>query len=272
MKSFEELKVSTRTIIATANVEMDTETIFKTIPIQEQWLNGEKMRIDVMYYKHEIRTTDETRRQEGKKQKSFRNALNVIMYVGDKKVNFKVSKNGKFQLTGCKEIRHAKMAVFSFLETVNATCPRAFIAQPRYFRVYMEIVMTNMDCCAGYCINRQMLDRIINTETPFHSLLETSFGYTGVNIKFPVQTDLASLQIPLFEWECGRPETIQDKTMSMSLVLKEKMPVKYNTFLVFHSGQFIMSGMFEDTMRDDYNRFLSILNENESSVREILDL
>jgi TATA-box binding protein (TBP) (component of TFIID and TFIIIB) len=196
------------------------------------------------------------------------------MFIQEKKINFKVSKNGKFQLTGCREVHHAKMAMMSFLEIIHSSCPETItFERPPIgsFSVYMEIVMTNMDCCTGYCINRQNLDRIINTKTPFHSLLETSFGYTGVNIKFPVQIDLKKLKIPLIEWIRGQPDTVKDTFMDMSLIVKDKL-VKYNTFLVFHSGQFIMSGMFEDTMRDDYNRFMSILRENEESVREILDV
>jgi hypothetical protein len=41
--------------------------------------------------------------------------------------------------------------------------------------------------------------------------------------------------------------------------------------LVFHSGQFIMSGMHEGTMRDDYNRFMGILKNFQPHIRENLE-
>ena len=207
------------------------------------------------------------------KQKTFRNALNVIMMVDDiKKVNFKISKNGKFQMTGCKNMEHAKIAALVFLEILVEHAPDSFVLCGEEFRLYFETVMTNVDCSAGYNINRQALDRIVNTTTPFHSLLETSFGYTGVNIKFPMQKNKYELEVPVMQWKKGHPETLHKSNQPLGslTVVKEGKP-KFNTFLVFHSGQFIMSGMCEATMKDDYNRFLSILNSYQSEIREKLD-
>lgn len=271
MKSFEELKVSTRTIIATTGIGMNTEEIFRRISMEERKVRGLKTIIDNMYYKNESRTGGKIVMEGREKQKSFRNALNVNMYVQNKKINFKLSKNGKFQMTGCRDIEYAKAGIISFLEAIHASCRNVLETEIACFRVYMEIVMTNMDCSAGYCINRQILDRLINEKTNFHSLLETSFGYTGVNIKIPVSVDLSSLMIPYMEWIPGDMESVRDDKISMSTITSKKTD-KYNTFLVFHSGQFIMSGMFEDTMRDDYNRFIKILNDNESMIRECLEI
>ena len=102
-RKFEDLKVSTRTIIATGNMEFNIENIFEKVPICGKTVEGGSCSIHTMYYKNKIR------RQGGmvenvdiSKQKTFRNALNVIMMVDDiKRVNFKISKNGKLQMTGC---------------------------------------------------------------------------------------------------------------------------------------------------------------------------
>jgi hypothetical protein len=51
---------------------------------------------------------------------------------------------------------------------------------------YNEL-MTNIDFNVGFTINRENLDKYINSNTDYNSLLETSFGYTGVNIKIPMQ-------------------------------------------------------------------------------------
>lgn len=264
---FQDLKVSTRTIIASANVEFDIETIFTKIPMAER----KRTRIDRMYYKNKIREGGQKEYEDRNKQKSFRNALNVIMMIDDeKKVNFKVSKNGKFQMTGCKNVEHARIATVSFLEALEEHCPESFHQRSDMFRVFFEIVMTNVDCRTGYCINRQALDRIINTTTPFHSLLETSFGYTGVNIKFPVMSDWKDMEVPVVEWRTGEPLRLSYQPLS-SLTVKEGGKVKYNTFLVFHSGQFIMSGMHEKTMKPDYDLFMSILKDHQDQIREVLD-
>jgi len=273
-RKFEDLKVSTRTIIATGNMEFNIENIFEKVPICGKTVEGGSCSIHTMYYKNKIR------RQGGvvenvdiSKQKTFRNALNVIMMVDDiKKVNFKISKNGKFQMTGCKNMEHAKIAALVFLEILMEHAPDSFVLCDEEFRLYFETVMTNVDCSAGYNINRQALDRIVNTTTPFHSLLETSFGYTGVNIKFPMQKNKYDLEVPVMQWKKGHPETLRKSNQPLGslTVVKEGKP-KFNTFLVFHSGQFIMSGMCEATMKDDYNRFLNILNSYQSEIREKLD-
>ena len=56
--------------------------------------------------------------------------------------------------------------------------------------------MTNIDFNIGYIINREELNRYINEHTEYNSLLETSFGYTGVNIKIPVRQDLSNIKFP----------------------------------------------------------------------------
>lgn len=275
VKQFEELKVSTRTIIASADVEFDIDKVFQTVPLTRQvfLFTEEKpftVYIDTIHYKNNIRERNmkDVMINVGH-QKSFRNALNVVMILDDqKKVNFKVSKNGKFQITGCKDLDHAKKSVYAFLEMIN---PDAILTQSP-IHVSFEVVMTNVDCGTGYCINRQSLDKIINTSTPYHSLLETSFGYTGVNIKFPVELDWYHMDIPVMSWTRSQPETLTFQKASLAHVAPtKKLKKKYNTFLVFHSGQFIMSGMREDTMKDDYYRFIDILKSNENNIKEILD-
>lgn len=278
IKKFEDLKVSTRTIIASANVELNIDMIFKNIPLSKHIFlfhnQTYSIFIDTMHYKNNIREhhLKDIITNMGH-QKSFRNALNVVMFLDEyKKVNFKVSKNGKFQITGCKNLEHAKVCVYSFLEMIGKYQPEALHTNNHMVTVYFEIVMTNVDCGMGYNINRQSLDKIINTSTPYHSLLETSFGYTGVNIKFPVEKDWFQMEIPLIQWELTKPESLILKQSPLSLVFPtKKIKKKYNTFLVFHSGQFIMSGMREDTMKEDYYRFIDILKNYENTIKEILE-
>lgn len=288
-RKFSDLKVSTRTIIATANVELDIEKIFQEIPMIQKMvppiLKVEKdgddqivhTRIDTMYYKNRTRTwTSRGIYQNEESAKSFRNALNVIMVLGGaKRINFKVSKNGKFQITGCKTMDQARVSTFAFLNILTEYCPQhiRLIGTEDLIKVFYQIVMTNVDCGTGYCINRQSLDRIINKETPYHSLLETSFGYTGVNIKFPVQTNWFALEVPVVEWNMNRPNTLNlyEKPLNQLMEEPSLKKAKYNTFLVFHSGQFIMSGMHEGTMKDDYNRFMMILRSFQPQIRETLE-
>jgi hypothetical protein len=93
-----------------------------------------------------------------------------------------------------------------------------------------------------------------------------------VNIKFPLEKNKYDLEVPVMEWQKKRPETLRqsNRPLRTLTVVKEGKP-KFNTFLVFHSGQFIMSGMCEATMKEDYDRFLGILRSYQSEIREKLD-
>ena len=93
----------------------------------------------------------------------------------------------------------------------------------------------------GFIINRENLDKHMNELENFNSLLETSFGYTGVNIKFPlkeqIEMDLPKLSYDGKNWS----ETIEKysdylETLPDVARFKEDAKKRYNTFLVFHSG------------------------------------
>ena len=47
---------------------------------------------------------------------------------------------------------------------------------------------------------------------------------------------------------------------------------RYNTFLVFHSGKIIQSGLSADFMRDDYYEFCDIINNahEHGQIQEVL--
>jgi len=126
--------------------------------------------------------------------------------------------------------------------------------------------MTNIDFSIGFKINRQKLDEQMNKDTSYHSLLETSCGYTGVNIKFPLDMKWWELEVPVLycsqmienqplEWKNTRESLCQ----MMEITADKKTKKKYNTFLVFHSGNIIMSGMMRETMKKDFDIFVNLL-------------
>ncbi len=58
------------------------------------------------------------------------------------------------------------------------------------------------------------------------------------------------------------------------LTEKEQLKItekdKYTTFLVFHSGNVIMSGLDKPHMESTFNEFITIINECKSSIEEKL--
>ena len=136
--------------------------------------------------------------------------------------------------------------------------------------------MTNIDFNLGFTINRENLDKHINTKTRYNSLLETSFGYTGVNIKIPFNDEITS-ELYTIEWD--KDQWINYMT-SFSEYLdvipskdreKELSKQRYKTFLVFQSGIVIMSGLNKEYMRKYYDIFFKIVNDCCDDIIEKLD-
>lgn len=276
---FDELKISTQTIIADTGIAMDIEDIFGRVSVDNErggHVEGDHgweslvgtVRIMAMYYKEQ--TVVSECYDFKKRSRFFRNALNVILCIGGAKmINFKLSKNGKFQLTGCKDAGHAKASVVAFLRRVHAVCG----CLPATTRIVIQTVMTNVDFNTGHAINRTILDDNMNRLTPYFSLLETSFGYTGVNIKIPVPKDYwRTLSVPVITLSDGVRVAEEMRILGDVLDATDRQKVmskpKYNTFLVFHSGNIIMSGMCPQVMRGDYKILTNLLTEWRNQITE----
>lgn len=136
--------------------------------------------------------------------------------------------------------------------------------------------MTNIDFNLGFIVNRENLDKYINQNTEFNSLLETSFGYTGVNIKFLSSMYPAGALIPQLKYNGEWSESIikyEDYFKSLSEKEQNKILTKdkYTTFLVFHSGNVIMSGLSKEYMEDTFNSFMNIIKSCKDTIEEKLN-
>ena len=288
--NFSDLKVSTKTVIAMTNLQIDISqffpyiTICKYIVMKKKRGRKKKNKVidmnkdiaegSIIYAQHkdEIKGVS-LKKKKKKKKKFFRNALTIIMVLksGEKKINklinFKISKNGKFQITGCKNLQDAKK-VISYIWKLMNKIPNSYVLSEPYLKVIYHTVMTNVDFNLGFIVNREALDRYINANTEYNSLLETSFGYTGINIKFAITKSLDNLKIPTFT--LVKDDWIESCTLYKDIPSKKKK--KYNTFLVFHSGNIIMSGMIEELMEPAFDIFQDIVKNSKNLIEEKLDV
>jgi len=203
----------------------------------------------------------------------FRNSVTVVIYIENKLINFKLSRNGKFQVTGCKHDGQAEKCVLYIWKYIKSYPDiYSFSDNLTNLKAIFDPVMYNIDFALGFQVNREVLDNHINMNTPYTSLLETTLGYTGVNIKIPVTTDYSKLKIKSKEY-IGN--TIRTKLISFSEFLKtyKKKDIKkiiYNTFLVFQSGKVIMSGKTALFMEPSYYEFINIINKCRPLIQEEL--
>ena len=275
---FRDFSVSTKTFIVYTNLLMDIEKIFdnNVLPITEytfvQKKRGRKRKQAVEDPNKEVESgsiimvqfRDQFRGAKLKKTSSFfRNSMPVVMKVQDKLISFKVSSKGKFQITGCRTNKQAEICVIQFFTVIKShTDLYSFTKGETHLKICFEPVMYNVDFSLGFQVNREKLDIFVNTKTNHTSLLETTIGYTGVNIKMLVpESKLHEIKIDCKEYlEDGsvlESEMTYD-SFFQTFKTKKKKPI-YNTFLVFQSGSVIMSGKTLSCMEHAYDEFIQII-------------
>lgn len=301
---FDEIPPSTKTFIAVTNLTIDINKLFEFLPCTEYTIvpkrRGRKKKnvqpdpnIDIesgsiitIEYEKNIKGVDLKNKNHSKKslssgckkEKFFRNSVSIVMILEGKKINFKISRNGKLQLTGCKNDKHAEMVVkyiWNYIKDNNEIYK--FTNNCNYLQVIFIPAMRNITFYLGFYVNREELDRYINNDTDYHSLLETSFGYTGVNIKIPLDYNINNLLVKKISYINNNwvnsivpyytyLELLNDKEKTKKVNKK-----RFNTFLVFHSGKIIMSGICAESQKNTYYKFIDIIKKCHDKIIEKLD-
>lgn len=289
---FDDIKVSTRTFIAMTNLTLDLKKLFDFLPITDYKVfpkrRGRKKKsvqvdpnqdippgsIIKLKFEDKLRGVDLKKKKD--KGKWFRNSFTVVIVLGDKNINFKVCKNGMFQITGCKSHSHAEDCVKYIWDYIKDAHDFYSFSRGDKIESFFVPAMRNIDFSLGFQVDREKLARYMSTQTEFHSLLETSFGYTGVNIKIPVTEDIVTMDVKKLTYDNEWIEEMVSYNEYLDLLPPKEQDKKlnkprYNTFLVFQSGKTIMSGATRDFMRDTYYYFLRIIRRCYNQIEERLD-
>lgn len=294
--NFDDIKVSTKTFTAMTNLSIKLKELFEILPITEYIVipkkRGRKKKSEVSDPNKDIPPGSiisidfegETRGvkikpkklKTGKKKKWFRNSMTVeIMF--DKRINFKICRNGTFQMTGCKTHDHAELCVKYIWEYIKDKNDMYTFTRDKQFQVLFIPSMRNIDFSLGFLVDREKLNKYMCSQDEFHCLLETSFGYTGVNIKIPLENDISTMKIKKLTYRKNKWISVWTTYQEYLNILQPKdrdsklKDERYNTFLVFHSGKVIMSGLTADFMRNVYYYFLKIIKNAYNKIEERLD-
>lgn len=296
---FDDIPVSTKTFIIMSNLSLDIRALYKYLPTTDYIIipkrRGRKKKVAAVDPNKDIKNGSiitlefegefrgvllkkKKPKTDKKRNNWFRNSITVVMIMDNKKINFKVSKNGMFQMTGCKHDLQADKCIRQMWEYIKTDNSIYTIPEGQPLSLIFIPAMRNIDFCLGFQIDREALDEYFNTHTDYYSLLETSIGYTGVNIKIPVGIPITSLildkSVYLPEKNEWVPQKISYNDYLSLLSLKDKQKrldkERYNTFLVFHSGRVIMSSLCEAFARDCYYEFLNIVIKNRHLFEEKL--
>ena len=294
---FSNIPVSTKTYTAMTNITIDIKKLFKILPITPYIVipkkRGRKKKgvqpnpnknikpgsIITIKCEGEIRGVEinPKKKKTGQKKKWFRNSITVVIIL-DKPINFKVCRNGTFQMTGCKHHKHAESCVkylWGYIREKDELY--TFTRSQNVLEVLFIPSMRNVDFSLGFLVDRSKLNKYMSNLDDFHCLLETSFGYTGVNIKIPLTEDISTMKIKKLtssqdmwkeKWTTYQEylNLLGDKERSAKIKSK-----RYTTFLVFHSGNTICSGLTREFMEPVYEYFIELIRKGFDNIEERLD-
>lgn len=308
-RKFDDIGISTETIIGKTNAKINISELYKMLPCVDYRLEPKKRgrrpkdekkidppvlnEGDITYLEFEDETRGTPPKSKRKKTSSkkgdkkndnyFRNSLTIVMWCGGKLINFKISKNGKFQFTGCKNDSNAHSCLHHIINYINESSNGNVAGSKKILTIpsssNMEViyitVMANINFSLGFCVNKENLDDYVNKNTQYYSLLETNFGYTGVNIKIPLP-NLNDIPITKMIFDRQTNEWTRIKmtypeyflTLDEKEKTKEKGKTRYNTFLVFQSGNVILSSPHKECMRNTYHEFLNIIQTSRNFIEE----
>jgi len=297
---FEDIRVSTKTFISMTNLIIDLKKLFDFLPITEYVVvpkkRGRKKKTEyvepirniphgsivTLKYENKIRGVDlKQKKNQNKKKKSkwFRNSFTVVIILNDKPVNFKVCQNGMVQLTGIKEDIQAEECIKFIWQYIKDEENNIYkFSRGSHLETMFIPAMRNIDFSLGFNVDREKLSKYMSTQTEFHSLLETSFGYTGVNIKIPINIDITKMEIKKLTYKNNEWTEEMTTYNEYMQYLSEKDQAKkinkdrYNTFLIFHSGRAILSSINAKYARDSYYYFLKIIRTCYKDIQEQLDI
>ena len=294
---FDDIKVSTKTYTATTNLNIEIKELYDKLPITPYTViakkRGRKKKCDVVdpntdieegsiitiKFEGQVRGVElkPKKPKQNNKQKWFRNSITVVIIL-DKPINFKICKNGTFQMTGCKTHEHAEMCIRYIWKFIQNDKTLYNFSSGDTLECLFIPSMRNIDFSLGFIVDREKLNKYMSEQQKFHCLLETSFGYTGVNIKIPITKDITTMAVKKVnygkdgEWteKWTTYQDYLDKLPEKERQIKINTP-RYNTFLVFHSGKCISSCLTSEFMKDTYYYFLDIMRECYDQIEERLD-
>lgn len=301
LPKFDDIKVSTKTYTASTNITIDIHRLFDIINVVPYTVypkkRGRKRKDEkpipqqtvpygsIINANCEGNSKGVVLKPKSKKQREkaswFRNAITIVMFL-DKPINFKVCKNGTFQMTGCTKDEHPEMCVKKIWEIIGSDGGAYSFTSPEEDTLETLIIpsMRNIDFDLGFNVDRSKLSKFLHRDdTDLHCLLETSFGYTGVNIKIPITKSRDTMKIAKLSCKRGSTEYILSETTYLEYLdqLDEKVRAKknkeqrYNTFLVFHSGKVIFSGLTYEFMEDTYYSFTETIKNGRGEIEEKLE-
>jgi len=282
---FEDLIVSTVTVMAYSNLILDTRKLFQNIEVldttgMELYLSKKKKlpsikKIDAPYGSvlsmrsgNNFRGLVNKNMDDVKNNTHFLNQFTCIISLGNKvNINVFVFRTS-FKIVGCKNESIAQEVISILWDKYIKELDDCYtICDEECPTFVFETVMSNIDFLLGFNIDRCNLNTLLNEEKYSKKIITSNFDPTldtNVNIQL-----FTSPPDDYFYWSMKDEEVgwVYDKVNEIKY-RKAKKKLKKTTFLVFQSSKIIMSARYAPRMKRDYDYFISIIKENKELIEE----
>lgn len=215
-------------------------------------------------------------------KKHFQNSMTLLVKIDSHIINIKLSQNGTMQLTGCKHYYDPLLILHMFWLNLKKPSLEAHII----------CYMTNIGFSVGFHLNREKLRQEFLNQSSFDAICmnEPFYSYPGLVVKMPITHDqIINQHILKVNYTSENNELIDREKFDqiyqsfidngncqdchylqwtrykefLDILSKKgsakKIKSRYITFLIFSSGQVIMS-----------STSLQLIHETISTVREFI--
>jgi hypothetical protein len=318
--NYEDIESSTITVISVSNLTINLNNLYKYLPITDYVIipkkRGRKKKIQyvnpnidipvgsIIFIKYKNFNRGVILKKSKNKDKSnyFLNSVTIgIVLENEKIINIKITSNGKFQITGCKDNKHIIKSITYLFHHIVYT--QQYFNETIYTlnnnetepKFIFNTVMRNKDFKIYFDINIQKLDELISLQDDFISLYENNSKSSCINIKYPLNakyTDtLDCITIDTHKLLNSIPFKIKNNKLFINYkpqltkidyneYLKyetvnkykqsKKVKEKFHTFLVFQSGAVLQSGCGPE-MNEVYNKFINMIVDNRNQIEEVIE-
>lgn len=294
--TFDQIQVSTMTFIAYCNIDVHIENIYHFLQVLDianpQNKAENKKNINIINNVQNgtiisVRSKNNVRgyrlfspKKNTYNNNFFRNSITIIIKI-DKIITFKLSSNGTFQITGCRNNSHPIECVEKIWSLIKGHEGKLFeyrnTCNEKYFEAMYIPCMTNINFSLGFTVNKsKLIEKFDKNSGYYPPFIIPNNTYTGVCIKSRYTKSLSDIKIQIKKflpsqnaWSF-RLSSYDEylKTLAPKIYEKKLSKLRFTTFLIFRSGNCILSGITPDVMKSEYEKFISFIETIHDEVAE----
>jgi hypothetical protein len=292
LTEFEQLPVSTMTIMVYSNMNYDLKTFFKDIyvsdispPLTKKHQRIDKKKIRAPYgniystvFGNEFRGLDLRKKKKkiGKKTiEYFLNQVMIFISLGEININIMLFRDN-FKIAGCKTYDDAmEVTMLLWEEFIKPTQCYTFKNKETEPKFIHDCVMKNFSFKFDFNIHRMNLNNMMNRQEYKDKVHLSQFEATdSTNVRIKMYSN--GPHSNKYHMLTYKPEpalifyegNYRDDDDFIDQSKKRKTKQFYITFIVFSSGEVIITGRYENNMKDMYHFFTDLVLKNKDDISE----